>query len=510
MTGRPFRHSWNAGGELQGERKTADAKVTAMSSEAYTPANPLPADKETVPRFLQIISTQAAQASSGLARPGYLQISKVHPADDKLSVSGRFNFADVDSMTAVAIADAEAGHNVYIEARTVRGTTPGRGKTSDTAGVFALVIDSDADTGKAHKPNAKILKPSMIIETSPGNQQDWYFLTQAISAKEAAEIGEAIRRCTGTDHDTGVPTQPYRIAGTPNYPNKTKQSRGRFKVHRTCIIECPGQTYSADELRSAFPKPQTSEKTDKKTDDNVDWRIAEEALPADLKYLIQHGVEEGTRSEQFHHTIGWLKRLGWSAANIVLLLANYPNGIANKFRDRLEREVARSFEKCEGPPRTDHGGDDDKKDLSEMNAKYAVVKVGGKTRVVEFEESPTYLGCKVPVFSTIADFSAFHAKRKKRIPTFKGTKEVGIGKWWIDHPKRQQFERVAYLPGVNDPHLLNLWRGLPSSPRKGTATFISRIYERTSAAITKSTSNICLTGWPMPSNIPVAAVKPPS
>jgi Mesyanzhinovviridae DNA primase len=123
-------------------------------------------------------------------------------------------------------------------------------------------------------------------------------------------------------------------------------------------------------------------------------------------------------------------------------------------------------EKKDGP-RADHDGDDDEKDLTEMNAKYAVVKVGGKTRVVEFEESPTYPGCKVPVFSTIADFCAFHAKRKKRIPAVNGSKEVGIGKWWIDHPKRQQFERVAYLPGFDNSHVLNLWRGFAVEPKEG-------------------------------------------
>jgi hypothetical protein len=52
-------------------------------------------------------------------------------------------------------------------------------------------------------------------------------------------------------------------------------------------------------------------------------------------------------------------------------------------------------------------------DLSEMNQKYAVVRIGGKTRVVWFEEAAAYPGCKVPVFSTISDFCAFHAKRKK-------------------------------------------------------------------------------------------------
>jgi hypothetical protein len=40
-------------------------------------------------------------------------------------------------------------------------------------------------------------------------------------------------------------------------------------------------------------------------------------------------------------------------------------------------------------------------DLAAMNAKYAVVKIGGKTRVVSLEASPAYPGSLVPVFSTI-------------------------------------------------------------------------------------------------------------
>ena len=54
------------------------------------------------------------------------------------------------------------------------------------------------------------------------------------------------------------------------------------------------------------------------------------------------------------------------------------------------------------------------RDLAEMNVRYAVVKIGGKTRVVSLEDNPVFPGCKVPVFSTIPDFCAFHAKYKKR------------------------------------------------------------------------------------------------
>ena len=56
-------------------------------------------------------------------------------------------------------------------------------------------------------------------------------------------------------------------------------------------------------------------------------------------------------------------------------------------------------------------------DLAAMNARFAVVKIGGKTRVVELEDNPACPGSKMPVFSTIADFCSFQAKRRKNVGT---------------------------------------------------------------------------------------------
>jgi len=426
----------------------------------------MPCDRNTVRHFLTIVSEHAGHACVGV--DGYLQISRVHPTGDKLTISGRFKPDDVEHMQTAALADANAGFNSYVEARLVKNATAGRGKASHTAAVFALVIDSDADTGKT---STAPLPPSMTVETSPGNRHYWFFLERAITVKAATEIGSAMRHHTGGDHDTGVPTQPYRIAGTPNFPGRAKQARGRAEIHATCILEHTGKIYAAAELRAAFPQPKRAERSSEKITRDIDWRVAEESLPAHLRYLIQHGVDLGKRSEQFHHTIGSLKRLGWSAASIVSLLTNYPDGIASKFRNRLEQEVKRSFGKCEASQQAEKRarGDDDDEDLAEMNAAFAVVKVAGKTRVAELEETPTYPGCRIPVFSTIADFCAFHAKRNKAIPTAdgKGQREVGLSKWWIDHPERRQYDGIVYAPHGAENGRLNLWTGYGCERRSG-------------------------------------------
>jgi Mesyanzhinovviridae DNA primase len=110
-------------------------------------------------------------------------------------------------------------------------------------------------------------------------------------------------------------------------------------------------------------------------------------------------------------------------------------------------------------------GKDD--DLTEMNDAYAVTKVGGKTKVMQLEESTASPGCKVPVFSSIQDFCNFHLKRKKNIGTAKAPKIVGFGKWWINHSDRRQFDGVVYAPEGTKDNMLNLWTGFSCKPVEG-------------------------------------------
>ncbi|MBR1211332.1 DNA-primase RepB domain-containing protein [Bradyrhizobium sp. JYMT SZCCT0180] len=216
----------------------------------------LEVDEATVHKFVSLIHEQAARALRDVARPGFLQLTRLHPLDNKL-VPTRFQIGDVDGMVQQAIADASAGHNVYIEGRTIGEPTPrgARGRIEHTAFVFALVDDSDADKGKAANRDLGGLA-SLVVETSPGNGHNWFFLKEAVSAVDAKPIGEAMRASLESDSDTGTVTQPYRVAGTPNYPSKAKQKRGRTMVERTSIVDAqPERSYTLEELGSLFSSP---------------------------------------------------------------------------------------------------------------------------------------------------------------------------------------------------------------------------------------------------------------
>jgi hypothetical protein len=303
--------------------------------------NPPTVDEPTVRRFVELIHTRATHAING-TNAGVLQLVRIHPADESISVS-RYRIGDVEHMTQDAIAFGAAGHNVYIEGRTVRADLRGnkRGDLKDTAWVFALVIDSDNDKGKAWKPTAQA---SIVVETSPGNAHFWFCLARAVDAAAGKAIGERMRKSTGADRDTGVITQCYRVAGTPNFPAASKRKRGRVLVEPTKIVE-QSEAF-LEEALAAFAGVGSGNGANTESASTSADGGDETELPADLLRLIREGVTAGEdRSAAFHSVVARLKKRRWSTEAIVGLLEKYPNGIACKYAGRLREEVERSYGK---------------------------------------------------------------------------------------------------------------------------------------------------------------------
>jgi hypothetical protein len=304
-------------------------------------------DEATVREFIELISKHARDAINGAGPPGVLQICRISPVDESV-VPNRFMPEDIDNMVKTAVGDAANGFNIYIEARTVRPDLRGklRGALEDTAWVFGLVVDCDADKGKGGNIT---VKPSLVIETSPGNFHLWYLFTSAIPAARAKQIGEVIRANSGADQDTGVVTQCYRVAGTPNYPSSTKQARGRVAIEPTRISEWTGRLWDPDELLKAFERVATAAAAapaGSPTGDAAD----EATLPDDLLQAIRGGgIGKGndkTRSALFQSVVDQLKRRHWDVEAIIKLFEKYPNGVAAKYQKRLRKEVERSYRKA--------------------------------------------------------------------------------------------------------------------------------------------------------------------
>jgi hypothetical protein len=408
-----------------------------------------PVSRETVREFVTTIAAQAKAALKGMAKPGYLQISRLHPESEKL-VPSRYKLDDVERMIDDAIAAASAGHNVYVEGRTIREDAArgnGRGTIEATAAVFALVADSDADKQMGWEPNG--VTPTMCVETSPGNFQFWFFLRNAVPADIGKQLGERIRKSVNCDHDTGTITQPYRVAGTVNYPSKAKRERGRITVPTQLKSFNPEALWTPELLEQAFPDGGGGGGGGGEPSPQPD----EADIPVGTLQIIRHGVTGSSdRSLAFFNVMRVLKPLGFTVDGVVNLLERYPNGIAQKYIKRLRPEIERIYNKLnQGPP--------PKKEkqeviLAELNRDNAVVRDGNRTMVLRFEEHQYEAGGQrytywTPEFLPFADFRNFYLNRYVGVGHDKNGNEVkiSIGGWWLANPNRRQYAGVTFTPG---------------------------------------------------------------
>lgn len=105
--------------------------------------------------------------------------------------------------------------------------------------------------------------------------------------------------------------------------------------------------------------------------------------------------------------------------------------------------------------------------LDNMNKRYCVVRVGGKTLVAWF--SPER-GRDVIQYATFAAFKEYHANQKVLVKNDKGEfVPVPIAALWLAWSERRTYEGITFEPNAAEvvDNKLNLWRGFGIEPRKG-------------------------------------------
>jgi hypothetical protein len=174
-----------------------------------------------------------------------------------------------------------------------------------------------------------------------------------------------MRVATGTDGDTGVVTQPYRVPGTPNFPSKRKQARGRTAVEPTRIIAF-GPLWGPDELleahraragagaRAAAPQggaqpsgAPSASYGPANGNSAADIDIDAPGFPDDLREIIRDGVPDSEdRSFAFFKTVKALKDEGYIVEQIFRLFKRHPGGIARKYSNRGDSALRAQVEIC--------------------------------------------------------------------------------------------------------------------------------------------------------------------
>jgi hypothetical protein len=313
---------------------------------------------DTAGKFIERLHAGAGAAHAGMNRPCVLHLVSMAPDDHGMTVEC-FNIGDVDRMLEAGLDHARSGRNVYVEARTVRPGRPserGRGKLESTIGCFAFVIDRDADTGKSGR--ALNGSASAVVETSPGNTQEWLFLSRALDAGDAKPLGEIIRKGAAADHATGTVTQPYRIPGFPNYPDAKKRARGRIVV-ATKLIAVTDRLWDPAEIEAEFStgktqaeKPQPAGKAAGALKQEAPHRSTP-LRKVIAKAKIAAKVNAKTdRSAAFQSAVNAAARAGMTADQIEADMRAHPDGPQQKYLedgDRLRPEIDRSLSKIEKP-----------------------------------------------------------------------------------------------------------------------------------------------------------------
>jgi hypothetical protein len=297
-------------------------------------------DPVAVRKHISMVHEYAAAAIYGLrhSRPVVIQLCSKAPDDTRFCTSS-YCVGDTEQMITDALIDSEAGKNCFIEPRLVRPTkfVNERGGFGDTVAVFALIGDSDSPDRLF---TAK-LPASALIETSPGNEHRWYFLNRAIGVGDAVELGQLMRNSCGGDGCTGVPTQPFRIAGTPNYPDKRKRARNRVTVP-TRLVWSADRTFTVEQLRSYFadsPLPAPRH-------DQIPNIVAHRpAYCRSRARAILAADPCNDRSAQFMSAMNYAALGGFSIAEIEAIARQHLNGCSGKYADRLTQEIARCYDK---------------------------------------------------------------------------------------------------------------------------------------------------------------------
>lgn len=100
--------------------------------------------------------------------------------------------------------------------------------------------------------------------------------------------------------------------------------------------------------------------------------------------------------------------------------------------------------------------------VAQLNARFALARVGSKMAVVDFETPVTTSKGMVRRMLGYLDAAGFHAMLNGRFAPLESPKDHprALSSSWLSHPQRRQYEGVTFAPGDDLPaDMLNTWQG---------------------------------------------------
>lgn len=327
--------------------------------------------------------------------------------------------------------------------------------------------------------------PTVVVFSGGGYQGFWKLaepipingdVTRAESAKlynVQLELAFRADQCHNID-------RIMRLPGTVNIPDAKKRKKGRTPVLATLVGYWPERVYPL----SAFTQAQPIQTPDSSPNDgagvyisgNVERLAGVEALdehgqvPDRVKMLIVQGEDPDnphkypSRSELLFAVCCELVRAGVPDEVVYSVITDPDFGISTSVLDKgsnseryAKRQIERAKEEAVNPW------------LRKLNEKHAVIgNLGGKCRVIEEVFDPAMRRSRL-IKQAFDDFRNRYMNAHVVVGLTKDGKEIfrPVGKWWLEHPKRKQYESLVFSPRRDSNGCYNLWRGFACEAHPG-------------------------------------------
>jgi putative DNA primase/helicase len=287
-----------------------------------------------------------------------------------------FAVGDVGALVAgvrqVILAHSDEPRNWYMPLAIMRpDLEPGlKGGESDIVAVLGAVIDCDADKG-GDAPRSPV-EANCVLETSPGNQQQFLAFDRPLPLGEAKPLLVALQRMTGADCASDA-SHVWRMPGCLNWPTaaKLKPPRNRPAEPAAVRVIQPwnGSTTSVAALREVLaphmqePQPETAAAAAGEYDV---CPVKAEAFLVRLKDAGYFDFSSGFKRERY---VGATKACAHAAST---------GEHADKFRDMWERVV------CWKGDRDDEGEAPSAEEMEERWRDCSRLQPGSKKRPKTF------------------------------------------------------------------------------------------------------------------------------
>ena len=452
----------------------------------------------SVPSFVEPVPDTKAAVDYLLARPGFpvLSFNQIDPVTGKKGLFETRSFPDRERGPLEEWLDRRQGRgNLYYSINPAIAPQNEKLERKGIKDVVSLHIDLDPRINELQEAAQarligqlnKLEKPPTWTIVSGGGVQGIWDLKEPIAidgniekAEEAKLYNVKLEQELGGDHCHNI-DRIMRIPGTINCPDERKIKKGRKRALAYVVKHDASAVYPINDFEKA--KPLAAAPTVAKTAttptsiapssvsagpriQNIDDHPTLKLLKNTTKRAVLFGYDPenmktwASRSEMVFGFACEAARLGVPHEDTASVLTDLSFKISESILEKknVQREVDRVIARA-----TLYTNDPE---LFEMNERFAVVKVKGKTLIVSFEENAS--GYLEPVYQSFDSFIQFHSKFPREYPVKVGddtkTKTTTRGDFWLYRSKgqRTQYEGIKYIPH-NDERVvggyLNLWKG---------------------------------------------------